>query len=367
MAEPVHRQNSAIKVGNKVEQKREVKQQRAVREVAVQQVPGRIVIRDHVIFVDADAQAANPNPADGTAENPYGTIQEGMDFAEDQNPLFNPSAPLWTVYVQSIDGGFYEEDVRVGTSVRMIGSGVGGGFEALGGKSFGGFGAQPNIHGGIIAEFLAEAKEINFLEVRGFNIDFGDDTNEVGIDILDVKESEILNNDIQETAIGIRNVNVRHAAATTLILSNETYYTGVGIYLSAEKLGAKTTAEVYNNFVELSLEGYNFSSKGGGSIDVDFYYNDAFDVLTGASFVHSGTGTHSALIDDNYLDTDIDLGTGFVFENTVGSLMRISGTMDNTVFSGTKGFPYETGVEPSSGGFYVNGEFISFPSTGPTP
>lgn len=367
MAEPVHRQNSAIKVGNEVEQRREVKQKRAVRAVAVQQVPGRIVIRDHVIFVDADAEAANPTPADGTAENPYGTIQEGMDFAEDQNPLFNSSAPLWTVYVQSIDGGFYEEDVRVGTSVRMIGSGVGGGFEALGGNSFGGFGEQPNIRGGIIAEFLAEATEINFLEVRGFHIDFGDTVNEVGIDLYNVKESEILNNNIHYTAMGVRNINDRNPAATTLILGNETYDTGVGIHLGVEKLGSKTTAEVYNNFVELSVEGYNFSSKGGGSIDVDFYYNDTVDVLTGASFVHSGTGTHSALIDDNYLDTDIDLGTGFVFQNTVGSLMRVSGTMDNTVFSGTKGFTYETGVEPSSGGFYLNGDFISFPSSGPTP
>jgi len=92
----VHRQNAAIKVGNKVEQKRTVKQKREVRAVAVQQVPGRITIRDHVIFVDADAQAANPNPADGTSENPDGTIQEGVDFATAQNPALDSSAPVWT-------------------------------------------------------------------------------------------------------------------------------------------------------------------------------------------------------------------------------------------------------------------------------
>jgi len=102
-----------------------------------------------------DAQAANPNPADGTSENPYGTIQEGADSATAQNPALDSSAPVWTVYVQAIDGGFYEEDVEIGTSVRLVGSGVGGGFQALGGKTFGGFGEQPNLQGGIIAEFLS--------------------------------------------------------------------------------------------------------------------------------------------------------------------------------------------------------------------
>lgn len=367
LAEPVHRQNAAIKVGNKVEQKREVKQKRAVKAVAVRQVPGRIIIRDRVIFVDADAEAANPNPADGTAENPYGTIQEGVDFATAQNPTLDSSAPLWTVYVQAIDDDFYEEDVEIGTSVRLIGSGVGGGFQALGGKTFGGVGEQPNLEGGIIAEFLAEAVEINFLEVRGFHIDLGDSNNEVGIDILDVPESEILNNNIHFTYIGIRNINERHPDAYTLIQSNEGFDTGLGVFIGVQKNGSKTVADVYNNFIEFAQEGFNFESRSGGSLDVDFYHNETSEVLTGVSFSHSGIGSHDARIDDNLLNTDIDDGLGIFFGNSVGSLMRVSGSQDNAVFGGVKGFNYLGKAEPSSGGFYLNGDLISFPSVGPMP
>jgi len=52
---------------------------------------------------------------------------------------------------------------------------------------------------------------------RGFHIDFGDITNEVGIDISTFLEIEILNNNIHFTSIGVRNVNTRNTEAYTLI------------------------------------------------------------------------------------------------------------------------------------------------------
>jgi hypothetical protein len=290
-----------------------------------------------------------------------------VDLATAQNPTLDSSAPVWTVYVQAMDGGFYEEDVEIGTSIRLVGSGVGGGFQALGGKTFGGFGEQPNLQGGIIAEFLAEAVEIDFLEVRGFHIDFGDIANEVGIDILDVPESEILNNNIHYTFVGVRNINTRNPEAYTLIQNNEGFDMGLGVFIGVEKNGSKTVADVYNNFVEFAQEGFNFESRTGGSLDIDFYYNDTSDVLTAVSFIHSGIGSHDAIIDNNYLDTDMDGGIGVFFGNSPGSLMRISGSQDNTVFGGTKGVNYLGKAEPSSGGFYLNGDFISFPTVGPMP
>jgi hypothetical protein len=154
MAEPVHRQNAAIRLSHSAETKTESKT--SVKRVTkvVAQSSQRLVLEDDIIFVNNGApvgngiQAGNDATGDGTAEAPMATIQAGADIAQGNS---NGTGRVWNVYSQGTAAG-YAEDVQATTgSVNFIGSGRR--IPGVGGKSFG-TGPAPLLAGGFNADTI---------------------------------------------------------------------------------------------------------------------------------------------------------------------------------------------------------------------
>jgi len=142
---------------------------------------------------------------------------------------------------------------------------------------------------------------------------------------------------------------------------------GLGVFIGVEKNGSKTVADVYNNFIEFAQEGFNFESRLGGSLDVDFYHNETSEVLIGVSFIHSGTGRHDAHRLQLSATPTLMTASAFSLATAWAARCESSRSQDNAVFGGIKGFNHLTKSEPSSGGFFLNGDLISFPSVSPMP
>jgi hypothetical protein len=166
LAEPVRRQNAAIKVANTVDT--ETNTSTKVKKVTkVTQRPGQVVLEDDIVFVNNDgpvgngiqAGAAQADGATGTAEQPFNTISEGANTAGANS---NATGRLWTVYTQGGTGIDYEDYVEVSGSTRFISSYVP--VVGLGGRTFGGDTIRPVYYGGF------DALDINTLIVQGYDI-----------------------------------------------------------------------------------------------------------------------------------------------------------------------------------------------------
>jgi hypothetical protein len=167
LAEPVHRQNNAIKIGNSKEEQTTVKSsvKRVTRIVA--QTNQRIVLADDIVFVNNGApvgngiQAGNDVTGNGTAERPKATIQAGANIAQGNS---NATGRVWNVYTQGTAAGYTEDVISSVGSVNFIGSGRR--IAGLGGKSFG-KGPMPRLTGGF------EATDIPFFGATAYRISGG--------------------------------------------------------------------------------------------------------------------------------------------------------------------------------------------------
>lgn len=179
MAEPVRRQNAAVKTAKTTEED-ESEKETSVKKVTkvVSQSQGQLVLADDVVFVnDGPAvgngiQAGSPT-GDGTAAKPVLTIQEGADLA---GPRSTTTGRVWSVYTQGVTNP-YTEDVTVSGSTNFISSGKG--IVGLSGRSFG-MGPQPVLDGGILAN------SVGTLGVTGYFIDGGSSLTGHGIEAIDV-------------------------------------------------------------------------------------------------------------------------------------------------------------------------------------
>jgi hypothetical protein len=170
LAEPVRRQNAAIKVANSVEQ--ETESNTSVKRVTkvVSQRPGQVVLEDDIIFVNnggavgngIQAGTAQVDGATGAAERPFDTITEAADVAGNNS---NTTGRLWTVYTQGGTGIDYEDYVDVSGSTRFTSSYVP--IVGLGGRNFGGDTDRPVLYGGFAAF------EIETLIVQGYDFRSG--------------------------------------------------------------------------------------------------------------------------------------------------------------------------------------------------
>ncbi|QIF02493.1 inverse autotransporter beta domain-containing protein [Roseimicrobium sp. ORNL1] len=165
LAEPVRRQNAAIKVANTVDT--DTSTSTKVKKVTkVTQRPGQVVLEDDIVFVNngdavgngIQAGTAQVDGATGTAERPFNTITEGSFLAGTNS---NNSGRLWTVYTQGGTGIDYEESVLLTGSTRFTSSYVP--IVGLGGRNFGGDTARPVLYGGMAA------LNINTFIVQGYD------------------------------------------------------------------------------------------------------------------------------------------------------------------------------------------------------
>jgi hypothetical protein len=152
MAEPVHRQNAAIKVASGVE---EDKSERHIVTRVISRTKGRIVLADSIVFVD-NAIGSDANP--GTYEAPAASIQHGENLG---NMAFGDNA---IVFVQGRPVP-YTEIVTISQGVRLIGSSVG--LPLRNGARFHGrTHTMPLVDGGFTAVNIPGLVEINGFSIR---------------------------------------------------------------------------------------------------------------------------------------------------------------------------------------------------------
>jgi hypothetical protein len=180
MAEPVRRQNAAVKLAHSVEED-EGEQQTSVQRVTrvVSRSQGQLVLADDVVFVNDGPAVGNGIQAGsatgtGTAELPVLTIQQGADLA---GPRSNATGRVWSVYTQGVNKA-YTESVTVSGSTNFIGSGKL--IRGLSGKTFG-TGPWPFLDGGIIATNVGK------LGVAGYVIANGAAGTDDGVNALNVQ------------------------------------------------------------------------------------------------------------------------------------------------------------------------------------
>ena len=151
LAEPVRRQNEAVKIGNRAEQKSTQSLRRTTRVVS--QGPQHIVLADDLVFVNNGPAVGNGIEAgsdvtgDGTAERPKSTVQQAANVAGANS---NATGRVWNVYTQGGSASFgeadYFENVTASGSTNFIGSGSI--VKGLGGRTFGS-GEVPSVAGTI--------------------------------------------------------------------------------------------------------------------------------------------------------------------------------------------------------------------------
>jgi hypothetical protein len=199
LAEPVHRQNAAVKLASSVEEEEtstSTKVQRVTKVVAQRQ--GQVVLADDVVFVNngeavgngIQAGTSGQQGANGTAEKPFDTISEGANLAGSNA---NQHGKAWTVYTQGGTGLDYEDAVELSGSTKFVSS-----FNTLtgvGGRTFGGGTERPVVFGGFYAY------DIPFVQVTGYDIREGLDG--AGIIARNVKDLVVSQNHFSVHGSGV--------------------------------------------------------------------------------------------------------------------------------------------------------------------
>jgi len=210
MAEPVARQNAAVKVARDVDTDREVSQttSTAVRRRVVARDQRRIVIYDDIVFVNNGGEVgqglqAGSAAGDGTAENPVNTIQAGADVAATKN---SDTQRVWHVYTQ---GGFgtYNESVTITGSTDFIASNQIF-TSTITGENFG-TGDRAVVQGGFVGDvtnFVAGHTTPSFVGMSGYDISGGFGGGN-GLQLLGVEQISIIDNSFAGTAADAISIN----------------------------------------------------------------------------------------------------------------------------------------------------------------
>jgi hypothetical protein len=239
LAEPVHRQNAAVKLASSVEVDTSVSSQ---TKSSTKTTSGTrmIVLANDIVFVNngdavgngIQAGDAAGNGANGTAERPYDTLEEGSFTA---GTYSNGSGRTWSVYTQGGTGIDYTDEVSLVGSTQFISS-----FHqitGLYGKTFGGNTARPKVLGGIFGE------EVSFMGVSGYEIQGGFEG--VALIAFDVDRFVAHDNLLHDLAAGIY-IESTFADTTADIRENMFGDSETGVWLEARE-GSGITAEVVEN------------------------------------------------------------------------------------------------------------------------
>jgi hypothetical protein len=256
MAEPVRRQNAAIKTSHSVEQ--ESKQTTDVKVVTkvVSQSKQRIVLADTVVFVDnAIGKATNP----GTYEAPVDTITNGENLG---NLAFGNSA---VVFVQGQPKS-YTESVTISQGARLFGSGS---FPALGGKVFHGrTNLMPTVSGGFYAQNVPSTVQVTGFTIRDGLV--GTPDSAVGVSsegaaifFEDVLHGIITKNHVSPSKVEVMDIYVETNSGSSQFLISDNTVDGM-IHLIARG-SANVTAEVSRNIATGKSFGSAIAILAGGN------------------------------------------------------------------------------------------------------
>ncbi|MEY4482974.1 MAG: hypothetical protein RL693_426, partial [Verrucomicrobiota bacterium] len=244
LAEPVHRQNAAVKIANSVksEAKSSTKVQRSTRVVS--RSAGQIVLADDVVFVN-NGDAVNTIQAGsaagtGSAEQPVDTIQAGSTLAQGNS---NTTGRIWSVYTQGTVAG-YSGDVTANIgSVRFIGSGST--VSGIGGTSFGS-GPAPSLTGGVLASGIGTFGITAYTVIGGLNSGSGDGIRAVNVGTVNILSNTII--DAGNESIVVRN-NGSHVSNAMIASNNLSGGLSNGIRLHTEA-NSSLAATVNNNTID---------------------------------------------------------------------------------------------------------------------
>jgi hypothetical protein len=230
LAEPVHRQNDAVKVGNRQEQDVSTSSKTSVKRVTrvVAQSSNTIVLADDIIFVNNGGAVGNGietgSPAgDGTAEHPVNTIQGGADIAATNN---TSTGKVWNVYTQQSNAGQYAENVTITGSTNFISSGTL--IPAPDGRAFG-TGVVPTLMGSFAA--TGSKTPLGFVGITGYQIQSASASPSIALH--NVTSSKVDSNHISNSnssGVGVRITSAEGVTSTADLTNNQiTTTTGIGI------------------------------------------------------------------------------------------------------------------------------------------
>ncbi|RBP48246.1 inverse autotransporter-like protein with beta domain [Roseimicrobium gellanilyticum] len=340
LAEPVHRQNAAVKIANSVEEE-ETETTTSVKRVTkvVSNRQGQIVIADDIVFVNNGDAVGNGIQAgtsaqlgaNGTAERPYDTVTEGATTA---GTNANTSGRTWSVYTQAT-GTTYNDIAEAIGSTKFISS-----FTAIvapNGKTFGGNTARPVVDGGLYAI------DIPFMQVTGYDIQGG--TEGGGIYAENVRELLVNDNivNVESNGVTVRNTG----GITTLATISQNDITSGVIGVRGESDGDNTTlldiTVSGNIFQDATDAGVQLSSLDDSVLDATVTGNQFFGTIARpVDAISNGTSDMRLTIAQNELDGTFNFG----ISTDANDGSALTGTIEGNTLEGT----YQRGIMNNQAG-----------------
>ncbi len=357
LAEPVHRQNDAVKIGN--EEKSHSTSTTSVKRgtKVVSQKKGQIVLKDDVVFVNHGADVDNGIKAGtlggtGTAESPVTKVEAGGDIAQANS---NTTSRVWNVYTQG-NGTPYVQSVLVNTgSVKFISNGSP--IAGQGGKNFG-TGSGPVINGGFYAD------SVGSFGVTGYTINNGNSINGNGIFASNIGSATITHNTINNASNDSIQLELPSSGVfTALIDSNTTTGGHSGLFVPLSGSGATLNITVTNNNVNsTTFSGLHIEASGSASITSVISNNQVSSAgNVGIRNNNFGSGSVNVTLNENVVvNPGID---GYKAQRTSSGALILNGSVNNTV-SGEPGLKFDS-VGGPTGTIILNGATVVLPSDVP--
>lgn len=311
LAEPVRRQNAAVKLASSVETSTQSNTTQNT-ETSTSRSTRMIVLTDDVVFVNNGEAVGNGiqagdttgNGANGTAERPYSSLVDGALTASLRS---NSSGRIWNVYTQGDTDLAYTGNVIVTGSTNFISSHET--LTGINGLTFGGGTGRPELAG------MFNVQDVAHFDIRGYEVTTSGKGS--ALFVSEVAEFTATNNVFNAADIGI-NVESHDSKMTAEIRENEFNGATSAILLDSHTAGDLTAEIDGNTFAGTMDDGiYGFSS-GTSNLVVFITENDfngGFDSSLGA-FESSNNSNLDVTITGNTVDASAVLDDdGFQFKS----------------------------------------------------
>lgn len=336
LAEPVHRQNAAVKVANSVksEAKSSTKVQRRTRVVSSSKQ--QLVLADDVVFVNngdaVNSIQAGSAAGTGSAEQPVDTIQAGSTLAQANS---NTTGRVWSVYTQGTVAGYSGDVIAEDGSVNFIGSGSL--LTGADGTAFGS-GPAPMLVGGVLARGIGTFGITGYSVFGGLFGGTGDGIRAVNVNTVNILSNTVLNAGNESIVVRTENANITRA-----VIANNSTVGGAasGIRLRTEATSS-LTATLTNNTVDLpGTHGIRAHSLGASTLNLAASNNTINSPAEeGVSLLTDDVSTLNVTLTDNTIDDVVCCGVAAISRDSSRLNLTASGNSINT--PGSYGFNLES-------------------------